>query len=240
MLSLPQHITWIFILTTLVAFVFFVFAIINSPVQSISKKGTFGALLLLLWLIFQSTLALNGWYMDRKAVPPHVAFPIVTVTIILLLFFILPRGKRFVDGLSVSTLLFMHIIRIPVEICLYWLAGEKQVPWSMTFKGMNFDILFGITAPVIWYIYSYRKLNPKALLAWNVLGLISVLMVVIRGIGAAPTALQVWDFDQPNYAVIHFPFIWLPSFIVPFVIFSHIVVIRRVRAGAKAIAQDVS
>jgi len=205
----------------------------NSNVSGISKKATLGALLLLLWLIFQSTLALNGWYMDRKATPPHIAFPIITATVILFMFFVLPRGKRFVDGLSIDTLILMNVIRIPVEMCLYWLAGVKQVPWTMTFSGFNFDILFGITAPIIWYLYRNGKLQPKILMIWNILALISVSLVVIRGIGAAPTRFQWSDFNQPNYAVIHFPFIWLPSFIVPFVILSHITMMRRIRNDAK-------
>lgn len=98
----------------------------------------------------------------------------------------------------------------------------------MTFKGYNYDILIGISAPVVAIMFFIlKKMNRKVYLIWNILGLISVLAVVIRGIGALPSPLQWWDFTQPNYAVMHFPFIWLPAFIVPIVIFSHLTAIRR-------------
>lgn len=232
MLDIPFSISLVFILTTLAAYLFFIFSIFNSDISKVSKRATAAALLLLLWLIFQSTLALNGWYMDRKSTPPHLAFPVIANALIITLFFVLPRGRRFIDGLSLNTLLLMHVVRVPVEICLYWLAVEKQVPWSMTFYGFNFDIIFGISAPVIWFLNYKGILKPVVLKVWNYLALLSVAAVVIRGIGAAPSSIQWWDFSQPNYAVMHFPFIWLPSFIVPFVILAHLTVIRRLRVSS--------
>jgi hypothetical protein len=186
------------------------------------------ALVVLAWLIFQSALSLNRWYMDREAMPPHLVFPVATMIVIISLLFLTSRGRRFVDGLSPLVLTLIHVIRIPVEISLYWLAFYKQVPWSMTFYGHNFDIIFGITAPFIAYFGVYKKkLSPAIIKGWNVLGLISLLVIVVTAFGAAPSPMQAWSFDQPNYAVLHFPFTWLPSFIVPIVLFAHLKAILR-------------
>jgi hypothetical protein len=117
-----------------------------------------------------------------------------------------------------------------VEIVLYQLAIHKQLPWSMTFKGLNFDIVFGITAPIMAILYfRMKKINFRVMQIWHWLGLLSVGLVVLRGIGSLPSPLQWWDFSQPNYAVMHFPFVWLPSFIVPVVIFAHIAAMRQLR-----------
>ncbi|HVF96549.1 MAG TPA: hypothetical protein VM871_04480, partial [Flavisolibacter sp.] len=46
-------------------------------------------------------------------------------------------------------------------------------------------------------------------------------------------------FDQPNIAVLYFPFIWLPSFIVPVVLLSHLVCIRQLlkwRVGTSSLS----
>jgi len=154
MLSLPQHITLVFILTTLIGFVISVLSVAFSERKALSKKATIIALLLMMWLIFQSTLALNGWYMDRLAKPPHILFPLFVNVILFILAFFTPLGRKFIDSISLKVLLWIHIIRIPVELCLYWLAQNKQVPWSMTFDGFNFDIIFGITAPIFILLFS--------------------------------------------------------------------------------------
>ena len=228
MLDLPYHITLVFILTTLFTLVLFLISLAVSKDPIIQKRAHFISLILLLWTIFQSTLALNAWYMDRVSVPPHIAFPVITFSLVTLSLFLLPRGRRLLDGFSMKHLVWIHVVRIPVELCLYWLAQNKQVPVSMTFDGYNFDIIFGLTAPLVAIAYFNRKwISSKVFLTWNILGIISLLAIVIRAAGAAPTKLQAWDFEQPNYAVLHFPFIWLPSVIVPIVLLAHLIAVRR-------------
>ena len=228
MLDLPYHITLVFILTTLFTLVLFLISLAVSKDPIIQKQAHFISLILLLWTIFQSTLALNAWYMDRVSVPPHIAFPVITFSLVTLSLFLLPRGRRLLDGFSMKHLVWIHVVRIPVELCLYWLAQNKQVPVSMTFDGYNFDIIFGLTAPLVAIAYFNRKwISSKVFLTWNILGIISLLAIVIRAAGAAPTKLQAWDFEQPNYAVLHFPFIWLPSVIVPIVLLAHLIAVRR-------------
>jgi len=34
--------------------------------------------------------------------------------------------------------------------------------------------------------------------------------------------IQQFAFEQPNRAVLYFPFIWLPSVVIPIFIFSHL------------------
>lgn len=230
MLDLPYYISLTFILTTLATFVFFLFSMFLSSSEVIRRRANFISLVILLWIVFQSTLALNGWYMDRVSIPPHIVFPVVTFTVVALFLFTSERGKKFIDSLSMQTLTWVHLVRIPVELCLLWLAQNKQVPYSMTFEGYNFDIVFGITAPLVALLYfRWKKISNRVFLIWNVLGIISVLAIVVRAAGAAPTALQAWDFAQPNYAILHFPVIWLPSFIVPIVLIAHFKAVRQLR-----------
>lgn len=228
MLELPVSLTMSFVGITLLAYILFLSTMWNSDQERVKKRMHAVALFTLAWLIFQSTLSLNGWYMDRKAVPPHLMFPIASAIIGILILFNTSRGQRFIDGLSEKSLVWVHIIRVPVEFALYSLAVEKQVPWSMTFYGHNFDIIIGLSVPLIFFAAYYKNwLGKKALIAWNIIGLISLMIIVITAIGAAPSPFQLWDIDRPNYAVLHFPFSWLPSFIVPLVLFSHLVLLRK-------------
>lgn len=230
MLELPFGLTLLFILTTFVTFVLFVASMVVSDHKTTQRMANIIAVVVLLWLIFMSTLALNKWYMDRKSMPPHMMFPVITATVIIGAILYLKKTRQWTDTLSLNILTWIHIVRVPVEISLYQLAVWKQLPWSMTFEGYNYDIAFGITAPIVALLhFRMKKMSARWLRIWNILGLVSVMLVVIRGIGSLPSPLQWWDFSQPNYAVMHFPFIWLPAFIVPVVVFSHLVAIRRLR-----------
>ena len=122
----------------------------------------------------------------------------------------------------------MHIVRIPAEFVLLCLFLNKTVPGIMTFEGRNFDILSGFTAPLIWYFgYVKKILNEKIILAWNICCTVLLLNIVITAVLSPPFNFQQLAFDQPNIAILYFPFIWLPGFIVPAVLLSHLVAIRQ-------------
>lgn len=99
----------------------------------------------------------------------------------------------------------------------------------MTFEGRNFDIVAGLTAPIMaYYGYTRKALNRKIILIWNFICLGSLLNIVINAVLSAPFPFQQFAFDQPNVGVLYFPFVWLPCFIVPVVLLSHLVAIRKI------------
>ena len=186
------------------------------------------SLVMIGWLILQTVLAEKGFYTKTAGMPPRLIFPVLPPVLFIVACFILPAGRRYVDTLDPRMLTWLHIVRIPVEFCLYTLMIHHLVPEVMTFEGRNFDIISGITAPIVAYFgYSKKTISRPILLAWNIICLFLVLHVVYYGIFSAPTEIQKYAFDRPNVAVLYFPFIWLPAFIVPLVILSHLVCIRK-------------
>ena len=187
------------------------------------------SLVMIGWLILQTVLAEKGFYLKSTGMPPRLIAAVVPPVLFILGCFILPAGRRYLDTLDPRMLTWLHIVRIPVEFCLYTLMIHHLVPVVMTFEGRNFDIISGITSPIVAYFgYTKKRLPGTVIIAWNIICLLLVLHVVYYGIFSAPTEIQKYAFDQPNVAVLYFPFIWLPSFIVPLVILSHLVCIRQV------------
>ena len=220
--NLPGYISTVFILSTFLTVGIFLFAIRQNVFDKISAKIL--AFLIAFWLILQMILAVGGFYLITDVMPPRLfifgAFP-TFLTIIL--YFIFAR-KTFVEKMPLNILTFLHIIRIPVEIVLFWLFQQKLVPQMMTFEGTNFDILSGITAPIIvWLGFRNGKTNRTLLIIWNFLALGLLVNIVTTAILSAPFPLQQINFDQPNQAVLYFPFIWLPTIVVPLVLFSHLI-----------------
>ena len=180
------------------------------------------------WLLLQAFISLSGFYQVTDTLPPRFVLAVLPMFIGVILLFLTAKGRIFLDGLDSKTLTFLHIIRIPVEIVLFWLFMESAVPERMTFEGRNFDIISGITAPIIWYFGFVKKnLSPKIILLWNFICLGLLINIVFNAALSAPFVFQQFAFDQPNIAVLYFPFIWLPSCVVPLVLLSHLVVIRK-------------
>lgn len=178
--------------------------------------------------LVQGLLAWFGFYTDFDAVPPHFPLLIMPSLVFIILLFAFPKTRMFLHSLDTGWLTFLHIIRFPVELTLYWLCIYELVPEILTFEGRNFDIFSGITAPfVAYWAYVKKSLDRKLVLLWNVICLGLLLNVVINAILSVPSPFQMFAFDQPNVGVLYFPFVWLPSIIVPIVFLAHILCIRK-------------
>lgn len=217
--NLPAYITIVFILTTLLTLWFLWKA-----------SHSYSAMIIIItWLIIQGILSYAGFYKNSMATPPRFALAVLPPLVVIILVLTTKQGNVFIRGLKLKTLHLMHIVRIPVEVCLYWLFLHKSVPELMTFAGDNMDIIVGITAPILYFTcFKWREVRSKnLLLAWNIIGLVFLGSIVTNGILSAPTIFQRQAFEQPNIAVMYFPFVWLPCFIVMAVLFSHLVMIKR-------------
>lgn len=185
------------------------------------------------WLALQAALGLSGFYKVTGGQPPRFALLLIPPIIGIIFLFLTRKGKLFLDRVDINTLTILHIVRVPVEITLYWLFLYKAVPEVMTFAGRNFDILCGITAPFIYYFgFVRKKLTRNTLITWNILSLLLLANIVITAVLSAPFAFQKFGFDQPNIALFYFPFVWLPGFVVPAALFAHLATIRRLLTTA--------
>ena len=219
--TVPPYVAAVFILTT-----FATLAFLTQMVRSAGSRATPAKILffvLPLWLLFQGVIALGGFYLNESSVPPRLALFGVLPAVMLVLFYLIFFRQGFIERIPLRLLTSLHVVRIPVELTLYWLFVGKQVPQVMTFEGRNFDILSGFLA-IIVYIAAFRGRNSNRwiLIAFNVIGLLLLANIVSIAIMALPSPMQQIAFDQPNRAVTVFPYIWLPTIIVPAVLFAHL------------------
>ena len=214
--QLPGYINIVFILTTLLTILLFL--------KAINFQKT-GIIILLTLLIFQGFLSYNGFYQLPLRIPVLVMPSLLIIIILLSGKF----SKKWLPAVSLPWLTALHIIRIPVEMVLFWLYKEKQIPVNMTFEGWNYDIVSGITSlPMIWISFSNSSIKKKILLGWNFICLGLLITIVTIAVLSAKLPIQQWGFDQPNVAIQHFPFAWLPSVIVPIVLMVHLASIRLI------------
>jgi len=227
--NVPTYISVVFALTTFATLGLFYLAVKSSQSNKSKSLPNAVGLGLTVWLVAQAVLTLNGFYnTDTTSFPPRFVVLVFPPLLTIAMVFATRKGRAFIDGLPLVNLMYINIVRIPVELVLYWLFLQKAVPELMTFAGRNFDILAGITAPFIaYYGLQRRNIGRRTILVWNVLALGLLVNIVVNALLSAPLAFQMFAFDQPNIAVLNFPFSWLPAFIVPVVLFGHVTSIRQ-------------
>jgi hypothetical protein len=185
-------------------------------------------LIILLWMLVQGVLAASGFYADTTAFPPRIVVQVIPPVCILLVVFMNRKTRSWIDSADTGMLTLLHTVRIGVELIIYGLFTVKLMPEILTFEGRNLDILSGLTAPVIYYLGYVRKtIGRTVLLVWNFACVVLLFNIVIHAALSVPTPLQQFGFEQPNVAILSFSFNWLPSVVVPLVLFSHLIVIRQ-------------
>ncbi len=238
---LPNYYTIIFGLTALISLVFFYRILDDAEGCEFNINAPNVIIAITFWLILQAFLSFYKIYKtDLDVIPPKIAlFGTIPAIIVILICFLTKKGRMFIDSLPLVTLTYLHVVRIPVEIMIYLLFIEHAVPSIMTFEGFNFDILAGITAPFIAYFgFTKKKLSQKIILIWNYCSLLLLLTIVSLAILSAPTPLQVFGKEQPNIAILNFPYSWLPTFIAPLIFLSHLICIRRLKFSDEPISSD--
>lgn len=217
--QLPLYIPVVFIATCLLTWFF---------LYKSSRLSQRFMIIIAAWLAVQTVVSLLDFYKNTHAMPPRLGLAIGIPILSIIGLFATRKGRTLVDSWDLKWLTWLHVVRIPVELTLYWLFLYRQIPKLMTFEGVNYDILSGITAPVmILLCLSTPWVRRIPLLIWNFVCLGLLFNVVIRAVLAVPTPFQQLAFDQPNVAVLYFPYVWLPAFIVPAVLLSHLIAIRR-------------
>lgn len=227
--NVPPYVSVLFLLTTFAALGIFIYGVRVAGRTQIAAKWT--SFILALWIAFQSLVSYSGSYLSIGTMPPLI-FVVGIVPSILLLVTLLFLWSRSVPGLSLRILTAIHIVRIPVEIVLFQLGKAELVSGLMTFEGVNFDIVTGFVAIAV-LIFGFRKGEPNrpALIAFNIFGLCMVTVVVAIGILSVPGPIQSLGFETPNIAVLYFPYAFLPTVVVPIILFAHIETLRQLFAS---------
>jgi hypothetical protein len=217
--QLPLFIPIVFILSIVLAMYFLYKAL-----------GGFSKFMYILsvWLLIQALLGQSGFYYMHGSGSPRFLLLILPPLIFIVLKMSTSRGRYLTGKPDLKWLMLVHILRIPVELVLFWLFLHRAIPRIMTFEGRNLDVLAGITAPLIYYFgYVKNQLPLRVILTWNFISLVLLLNIVVIAVLSMPFPIQQFGFEQPDIALFYFPFVWLPGCLVPMVIFAHVFTIHQ-------------
>lgn len=180
---------------------------------------------MLAWLSGLFLLSINGFFANFESMPPKVVFALaVPLGTMLYLTFNRSFGDL-LDNIPVKALIYCQAFRIVVELVLWMHYKDGACPKQMTFEGLNFDIVAGITAPIVAYVaFGGGRKNKLLAIAWNVVGMALLTNIIVIAVLSVP---QIGVMTPPNYMVSYWPMIWLPGFVAPFAMMLHLFSIRQ-------------
>lgn len=93
----------------------------------------------LIWILLgysalQYGVASTGFYQDTEVLPPRFLLNIIPAVLMILWLFLSKRGKVFAAGFLPERMMWVHVVRIPVEVILFGLFTVGLIPEIMTFK----------------------------------------------------------------------------------------------------------
>jgi hypothetical protein len=136
-------------------------------------------------------------------------------------------GDRLARGLPLAALVGLQSFRFPLEMLMHQAAETGVMPVQMSYAGLNFDIVTGITAALLAVWLRVGRPAPIVVRAWNVLGLVLLANIVTVAVLSTPTfAVFGASPDRLNTFVTRVPFVLLPAVLVLTAWAGHLIVFR--------------
>jgi hypothetical protein len=240
--QIPLHISALFIaLVFIIAFMIIITVQacgtrLNLPFDRRRKNLSMAIIVIMIWLMFTLIIALSGYLFDFKGFPPKILLVIAPPFVFILVLFFSNEFHELTSPLGNFWFIYPQCFRILMEFILWKLSRYNVIPVQMTFEGRNFDILTGLSAPFIaYYCFNKKTWSPKIALWWNFIGLMLLCNIVVTAMLSTPYSFRIFMNEPANTIIFGFPFVWLPSFVVPFALLLHLLSIRKLlRTGADA------
>lgn len=187
------------------------------------------------WVALAIVLARAGFWEttpDDALRPPNIAFGIAVPTILGSLLIMNGTFKRWIRRVPLHMLVGIQIYRV-VGVLFLIAYAQGDMPAEFALPAGIGDMLVGLTA-VIVAVMLLKRGEQRArtmVLAWCAFGILDLVVAVATGFLSAPSPIQQLALDDPNAAIVSYPFVLIPTFAVPVSIILHVYVIARLRTA---------
>jgi len=199
-----------------------------APTEGADRWTVRAVAFAVLWLSVHTAIAASGVLEGDRMPPPILLYLPPTMLAGVVLAF--SRLGGHLATLPLGLLVGLQAFRLPLEMILHALHGSGDLPVQMTWSGLNFDVVTGITAAALGLALLRRELPLWLVAAWNVLGLTLLAIVVSIAITSAPTPFRQFTEGPPVVLPFHVPFHWIVSVHVWTALVGHLIVARALLA----------
>ena len=179
------------------------------------------------WLLAAGVVGSSGWFAALSPPAPQLVLAGLTIALLLAVRLWSPL-RQFVATVDLRALVLFHVTRF---VGFYFLAlhARGDLPWAFAVPGGWGDNAVAATALLLVLLARPDSHGGRrAYLAWNVLGLLDILGVILIAARLA--------FADPGSmrALLRLPLSLLLTFVVPVIIVTHVLMLTRLARPAPA------
>jgi hypothetical protein len=181
---------------------------------------------LFVWLWFGAAIAVGHLQLLQK-LPPFAA-PALIVGLsgfLVSLYLRVAAIRDWVNALDLRALVLLHVTRF-IGIYFLVLFQRGELPRAFALPAGIGDIIVATMALPVVFAPLPDAARLRAIVIWNVVGFVDLVLVVVsaaRIVLSAPLELR---------ALTHLPLSLLPTFLVPLLIATHVILFLRTRTKA--------
>lgn len=191
--------------------------------------GSIGALLTL-WFFAALVPSRAGFYHGLAGGMPTIQYGLlIPIALLMGLFLLWPFLRRVVDAVPQEWIVGVQFYRVlGVIFLVLYVVGSLPAAFALP-AGLG-DLATGLLAPFVGIAYA-RNPHEQAgrLRAWNVLGLIDLVVAVATGFLTSPSPFQLLSLSKPNELISAFPLVMIPVFLVPLSLLLHFASLWKMR-----------
>ena len=187
---------------------------------------------LAVWITYSSLLGYSGVISNTTTLPPGIIYFLVPTILFVIFMARSSIGQTVASNTPLWLLVGMQSFRFVVEVFIHQLYVDGELPVMLTFYGANFDILIGISAPILAWLIASQKISNRMVILWNIIGIGMLMNIVVRAILTSPGPLHLIATEVPNLAIRTFPFSYIPGLLLPLALALHVLSIRALRHQA--------
>lgn len=188
------------------------------------------------WLCLGIVLAAQGFFWTGpQETAPRVAYAIIPFVLGCGLLIVSPTFRRVVDETPPQWMIGLQSNRLLGGLfLLVYLQGQLQLPALMAIPAGIGDLLVGVAAPFVAYLFVTKHRNARWIgVFWNIAGVIDLAIAVATGVMTSPGPLHLFALDAPNMLMSAYPFAIIPAFGVPVWVLLHIFSLRALLLKGK-------
>lgn len=184
---------------------------------------------LVFWLWFGGAIVAGQTGFLRQLPPPAVQGIVLGLTGLLLLLYFRARFVRaWVDALELRSLILLHLTRF-VGIYFLVLHQRGELPREFAIPAGIGDIIVAVMVLPVAFAPLQPQLRLRAITIWNVVGLFDMALVI-----ATITRINLSDPSQLR-PFTELPLSLLPTFLVPLIIATHVIIFARTARERRAL-----
>lgn len=176
------------------------------------------------WILLSSLPVLSGAALNKPF--PILMIYFVASNLMAIFFGLSNIGKSIAQSVPIRFIILFQCFRLPLELILHSWVEQGTIPNTMTWTGLNFDIITGILAILFYFIC--RKYQKSAII-FNVIGFLLLINVARVAIFSSPLPFAWSDIHPPLQLGMYFPFSLIVTVCVAGALLGHILLFRALK-----------